>query len=91
MFIITDDHLDDELTGAIRHQATAPGEVAVPFRMYDDDGILYFEGQILTDEDHIEPGDDSDCPHYSAFLWGLHNFGATDYQVLHAGRWISIY
>ena len=47
------------------------------FRMYDDDGTLYYEGLICGDFDGFEPLDD----------FGTPNAGATRIELYLKGRW----
>ena len=49
-----------------------------PFRMTDDDGILYYEGFLIGDE--FAPLDD----------FGEANAGCTGIQVLENGEWIEV-
>ena len=51
---------------------------AKPFRMLDDDGILYYEGFLIGDE--FAPLDD----------FGEANAGCTGIQVLENGEWIEV-
>lgn len=48
-----------------------------PFRMYDDDGELYYEGNLYGDFNCLEPLDD----------FGTPNAGATEIKVYEKGRW----
>lgn len=58
----------------------------VKFKMYDDDGELYYEGELH---------DDADCMNQSAALrWGESNAGCTTIKVFREGsesgdRWIQ--
>lgn len=55
------------------------GFPAIPFRMYDDDGELYYEGQL---------SDDPDCANQSAALrFGESDAGCTRIEVLRDGEW----
>ena len=60
---IDKDHIEgtaDELSyGSIDTDTTAPGE---QFRMFDDDGELYYSGSIWGDYDGFEPLDDFGMP-----------------------------
>ena len=51
---------------------------AKPFRMLDDDGILYYEGFLIGDE--CAPLDD----------FGEPNAGCTRIQVLENGAWVEV-
>jgi hypothetical protein len=50
-----------------------------PFRLYDDDGVLYYEGLIAGDYEGFEPLQD----------FGMPNAGATSihYRNLATGEW----
>lgn len=57
------------------------GIAPIPFRMYDDDGELYYEGQL---------SDDPDCENQSAALrWGEADAGCTTIKVLRNGEWVQ--
>jgi len=66
------------------HDATLTAEQIVnhpdakPFRMYDADGILYYEGFLIGDE--CAPLDD----------FGEPNAGCTRIDVNEEGRWVNV-
>tara|TARA_R110000744_G_scaffold88125_3_gene171838 strand:- start:335 stop:790 length:456 start_codon:yes stop_codon:yes gene_type:complete len=82
-FVITQDHLDDEL----EHHC-GPASIATikatgqAFRLLDDDGVLYYSGVCIHDggeESIFSPLD----------VFGLYS-GCTDIQYLTNGKWVSI-
>ena len=61
--------------------AVATATERVKFRLYDDDGELYYEGEL---------DDDDDCENQSAALrWGEAMAGCTRIDVLRDGKWIG--
>lgn len=51
----------------------------IPFRMYDDDDELYYEGELH---------DDPDCLNQmGALRWGETDAGCTRIEVLRDGKW----
>ena len=50
------------------------------FRMYDDDGELYYEGAIFGDFTGFEPLDD----------FGTPNAGCTEIKLKHGNHWITV-
>lgn len=63
---------DDKLPGATK---------ALPFKLYDDDGELYFEG-VLDDDD--------ECVNQTAALrWGESDAGCTTIKVKRDGEWVQ--
>lgn len=53
----------------------------VQFRLYDDDGILYYEGKLT---------DDPECANQLAALtWGESFAGCTHIRVNRAGTWVQ--
>lgn len=53
----------------------------VQFRLYDDDGILYYEGKLT---------DDDECANQMAALtWGTSFAGCTYIKVNRAGTWVQ--
>lgn len=55
------------------------GDNLVPFRLYDDDGELYYEGRLT---------DDDECANQSAALrFGESDAGCTRIEVLRDGKW----
>jgi hypothetical protein len=56
------------------------------FRMYDDDGVLYYEG--ITDAD-LENGDEDDV--FAPLNdFGTPNAGATRIDYWIAGKWVTV-
>lgn len=58
------------------------------FRLYDDDGILYYTG--LVDDAGIDD-DDTDAGLYTAYKWGEWYAGATDLRLFENGKYVSVY
>lgn len=56
------------------------------FRMFDDDGDLYYSGRIITPAD--EEGGEMDFAPLDDF--GQPNAGATEIRYLEAGRWVEL-
>jgi hypothetical protein len=50
------------------------------FRMYDDDGGLYYGGRIVGEYDGFEPLDD----------FGMPNAGATEIKVRMGDKWVLV-
>lgn len=50
------------------------------FRMYDDDGELYYSGTIVGDYDGFEPLDD----------FGMPNAGCTSIAYKDNGKWVTL-
>lgn len=70
-WVITADHIETDAvgtTGPMGHDINTENEAE--FRMFDDDGVLYYEGKIWGDHDGFEPLDD----------FGMPNAGCTDIQ-----------
>jgi len=62
-WIITTDHLDESANGVEGpHGLSIHADNQTLFRMYDDDGILYYSGKIWGDFDGFEPLDDFGTP-----------------------------
>lgn len=62
-----------------------PEEKKVPFRLFDDDNILYLEGKISNkwldgDEDHA----------YDPLNRFMHDLGVTKMHCLEHGKWRSL-
>jgi len=75
---ITKDHLDGEDTNTFGPRSITPEQESelnsgngTPFKMYDDDGELYYSGLIIGDFDGFEPLDD----------FGMPNAGCTGIKV----------
>ena len=95
MFVITKDHLaEDESESCVGHRPTnfngkkhadpaLDDEDAERFKMYDDDGNLYFEGMLSAnpDLDGFEPLDE----------FGI-TFGCTEIRYLNkaTGKWETL-
>lgn len=82
-FVITQDHLDDELEHhcgpASIDAIKATGQA---FRLLDDDGELYYSGICIHDG-----GEESI---FSPLNWAEIYSGCTDIQYLTNGKWVSI-
>jgi len=75
---ITKDHLDDEDTNTLGPCSITPGQQAeldsgkgTPFKMYDDDGELYYSGLIIGSFNGFEPLED----------FGMPNAGCTSIKI----------
>ena len=77
-FIITVDHINDgEFNGYTHPKTDAPLEKCViPFRMYDDDDELYYEG-LGNNSNSFQPLD----------LFGTPNDGCTWIEYFENGKW----
>jgi hypothetical protein len=85
---ITKDHISEEspLNGFSPYH---PGEIrkgeAVPFRLYDDDGELYFEGLIA--KSWIEgPGEFA----FDPLDWAMPQYGCTEMRHKKNGKWETL-
>jgi hypothetical protein len=84
---ITRDHLYDDETdlpsreGWGRNLSTLKTAKTNAFRIYDDDGILYYSG-ILIDDDDCESQTD-------ALEWACWDAGATTIKVRRGNRWVQ--
>jgi hypothetical protein len=74
-WIVTQDHLDDKKVEVIGPSNASPEQIeelkagaGETFKMYDDDGELYYTGRIIGDYCGFEPLDD----------YGEPNAGATE-------------
>lgn len=83
---VTHDYLDDKPASVVGpHNATMTSEQIathpdrVAFRMYDDDGELYYRGFLVGDDLHA-PLDD----------YGMPNAGCTSIKVLEKGKWEQV-
>ena len=72
-WVITKDHLDGNEAGIKGPSNCQCGNTINPahFSMYDDDGILYYDGVIFGDYTGLEPLDD----------FGMPNAGCTSINV----------
>lgn len=86
-WMITRDILDD-IPAKVIGPGTAPvalvqrltaGE-GQPFRLFDDDGELYYEGRIIGEFDGFEPLDD----------YGMPNAGCTSIQLQTEKGWVDV-
>lgn len=99
-WIITTDHLfSDEGLPALQDEAGTTGPRDAPagllarlaggegrtFRMYDDDGELYYTGRILTGD---VPGSEDDFGPLADF--GTPNAGCTEIRYRAGGRWVTL-
>ena len=77
-WVITADHIETDAVGT-RHWShdNINAENETKFRMFDDDGVLYYEGKIWGDHDGFEPLDD----------FGTPNAGCTYIMYKEAGGW----
>jgi hypothetical protein len=83
-WVITKDHID-----AGTYKATPKPsdwvkfikENGTPFRLYDDDGELYYEGHFVMTDDHtgFEPLD-----------WAMGNAGCTEIRYRERGKWVTL-
>jgi hypothetical protein len=65
----------------IESEPLPAGPDRIPFRLYDDDGELYYEG-VLDDDD--------ECLNQEAALaFGMTDAGCTTIKVLRAGEWVQ--
>jgi hypothetical protein len=63
----------------------------VSFRLYDDDGELYYTGEIDR-EAHDNAEDGAVGSLYEALQWGAYYAGCTDLRTRsESGKWTSIY
>lgn len=80
MFMVTHNHLDDCALIIEGHGFNAD-TATTKFRLYDDDGIIYYSG-VLTDDDYANAQD-------YALQWGQYDSGCTTVKVLRDGRWVQ--
>lgn len=80
---ITKDRLFDPKWDTPSRVGTADGgeeDLTWPFRLYDDDGTLYYEG--FCNEAAYEAGDEmGDGTLYKAWKWGEYDAGCTDLRL----------
>lgn len=82
MFLVTFDHLDG-CEMILEGHGFNPETADTAFRLYDDDGILYYSG-ILTDD---EFGD----AQILALIWGRQDAGCTTIKVSSGdGKWEQV-
>jgi len=94
-WLITKDHLFDQFPKSEIHRAGMAGPANAPleflrmlqegkgrtFRMYDDDGELYYTGRIITRDDGGYNSEDSMAP--------LDDFGEPDAGCTEIKYWVS--
>ena len=83
-WVITKDHIDGFEHGAVDKLSDRAQEIiksGTPFRLYDDDGELYYEGRFLMTDDHtgFEPLD-----------WAMGNDGCTEIKLFEKGKWSTL-
>lgn len=82
-WVITKDHIGgyqhDDLS--LSDRAKEIVKKGTPFRLYDDDGELYYEGRFLMTDDHtgFEPLD-----------WAMANDGCTEIKLFENGKWATL-
>lgn len=57
------------------------GKDKIPWRLYDDDGELYYEGWLYEDDEAIIE--------QAVLDWGMHDSGCTEIQVKRNGKWVT--
>ena len=79
---ITKDHINSDhcAVGIQGGRYQVKPKPAEDFRLYDDDGNLYFEGKIEGIYSGFEPLDD----------YGMGAYGCTAIRYLSEGKWITI-
>lgn len=84
-WVITKDHIDGFEHGAVDKLSDRVQQIiknGKAFRLYDDDGELYYEGRFLMHPDHhtgFEPLD-----------WAMPNVGCTEIKYREQGRWETL-
>ena len=85
-WIVTKDHLEDKTVEVIGPRTIKPETVeklkkgeGTPFRMYDDDGELYYSGRLIGGCE-FDPLD-----HY-----GTPNAGCTSIKIFSEGKWVTV-
>lgn len=82
-WIITRDHLEEcdiEVYGPNGVTKKDTEECTIPFRLYDDDDVLYYEGKMSEDCEGFEPLD-----HF-----GMPNAGCTWIETFENGKWSQL-
>mgnify|MGYP000973939704 CR=1 FL=1 len=99
---ITKDFLDDELRErTMGPRDISPGVMALlreelgqPFRLYDDDGNLYFEGRMLLDPPNkgcrVQMPSESEWAHAPLYDFGAPDSGCTEIHWLVNGEWVQV-
>ena len=80
---VTFDHLDKKAISIFGPHDADRGDLdkcTIPFRMYDDDGELYYEGKMSEECEGFEPLDD----------FGMPNAGCTEIRLLEKGKWVRL-
>lgn len=82
-WVITKDHINgfDPDTDSLSDRVKEIIKDGTAFRLYDDDGELYYEGRFLMTDDHtgFEPLD-----------WGANNAGCTEIKLFENGKWATL-
>jgi hypothetical protein len=76
MFVITQDHLEGQSLEGPEITALKREGYTKYFRLYDDDGVLYFSGYAHVDLD----GEDEFAP----LDWGMYDSGCTEIRYRNA-------
>lgn len=83
IFIIDKDHINDGEYNGLTFGDTKGFEqfLTEKFKLYDDDGNLYYEGRASNQDDEVafEPLD-----------WAMADSGCTDIKYLYKGKWQSL-
>ena len=80
---VTKDILEDKYVSVLGPHDAVEEDTArctIPFRMYDDDGELYYEGVMSEECEGFEPLDD----------YGMPNAGCTEIRLLEDGKWVTL-
>ena len=80
---VTYDHLEDKVINIVGPYDADEKELVKctrVFRMFDDDGVLYYEGVMSDDCEGFEPLDD----------FGMPNAGCTEIRLLEDGKWVTL-
>ncbi len=84
MFIIDKDHIDNgESNNSLHGEADEKFKhlLTEHFRLYDDDGELYYEGRCTSQMTEAA---------FAPLDWAMANAGCTDLQYLNKGKWESM-
>lgn len=85
MWKVTWDHLDHKKVTDVEGGITVDGDplpdegTVIKFRMFDDDGELYFSGELTDDDECVNQ--------VSALSWGTWDSGCTTIKVERNGVW----
>lgn len=80
---VTYDHLEGEVVNVVGPHDADKNDLTlctIPFRMYDDDGVLYYAGAMSPDCEGFEPLDD----------YGMPNAGCTMIRLLEDDKWVTL-